>query len=178
MAHLYVTLIAQARQAKKISSTSDLRKYRKLVPDFNTEFQVEMTIFDKISEIQTFHELFAALVKGEHIIHSMDVSEKKLLRRMQAGMDQVFSKELRSGITYEWAIEVYNAVQDIVTDHEAILANGLDPHSEVDFECVNRPDFVELVRTILQKLKGKQYSDQMILVFVHLFREWYNHGRD
>lgn len=140
--------------------------------------QLELEIIKKMGEIEIFHDLFLALIKGEHIIKTMDLGEKRLLKKMQKGVSKIFFKEIKEGITYEWAIEVFNAVQDIVMDHDALMARGFDPHDDVDFEFVNRPEFVDLVRERIQNLRKRNVSEQMINVFVHLFREGYNHERD
>jgi len=63
-------------------------------------------------------------------------------------------------------------------NHEAILDREEEINPDFDFEFVNRSEFVDLVRETIKNLKTKEVSEQMITVFVHLFREWYNHGRD
>ena len=96
---------------------------------------------------------------------------------MQTEMDKIFSSEITKGITYEWTMTVFEAIEDKV--HEGV-ANGMFPgyHPDIDFEFANRPEFVDLVRESIQNLRKRKVSEQMINVFVHLFREWYNHGRD
>src|SRR3989338_3581780 len=130
---------------------------------------------NKIENIETFHDLVLEIIKGERIIRTMDSREKRLLTKMKKGMNQIFSKEIGDGITYEWAMTVYNAVQDMVMDHEAIIARGFEANANVDFEFDNRPEFVEVVRDSIHHLRKRKVSEQMITVFVHLFREWYNH---
>lgn len=107
----------------------------------------------------------------------MDSREKRLLKKMQKGISKIFSNEINEGITYEWAMAVFNAIEDRV--HEGV-ANGMFPgyHPDIDFEFANRPEFVDLVRESIQTLRKRKVSEQMINVFVHLFREWYNHERD
>jgi len=166
----------------------------KLISHLKSQLELELEIIKKIEKIETFHNLFLTLVKGEHIVKSMDSKEKKLLSRMQKGMDQIFSNNGQKFITYEWTMAVFDAIEDKV--HEGV-ANGMFPgyHSDIDFELVNRPEFVHLVREKIYALKGphqeinivtgktfdtrqRKVSEQMINIFVHLFREWYNHNRD
>jgi hypothetical protein len=107
----------------------------------------------------------------------MDAREKRLLKKMQKDISRIFSNEITEGITYEWAMAVFNAIEDKV--HEGV-ANGVFQcwHYNIDFEYVNRPEFVKLARETIRGLKKRRVSEQMINVFVHLFREWYNHERD
>ncbi len=80
------------------------------------------------------------------------------------------------GITDRWVVAVFNALEDKV--HE-LVANGLlDQHYDLDFEFVNRPEFIDLVREMIQTLRAREVSEQMINAFVHLFREKYNFERD
>lgn len=173
---LYSVLTSQMQLVTLLSAHP--QDTQRLVSHLQSQFALELAILKKIEEIETFQDLFLALVKGEHIIKRMDKGEKRLLERMQKGVHGVFSGEVTEGITREWGLDVFNAVQDIVTDHEAILAHGLDPHPNVDFEFVNRSEFVVLARQIIYGLKKRRVSEQMITVFVHLFREWYNHERE
>lgn len=106
----------------------------------------------------------------------MDVGEKKLLKKMGKEMSKVFSGEITKGITLQWVQVVFDAIGDKAL--EAVEAGRLDYHPDMDFEFVNRPEFVELVRESRQKLGGRTVSKQMITVFTHVFREWYNHERD
>jgi len=174
----------------------DHKHTEKLISHLKSQSELEAEVLGKVEKIETFHELFLALVKGEHIIKTMDAREGRLIKRMQRGVSKIFSQEISEGITYEWAMTVFNAVQDIVMDHEAILARGLDPHPNIDFEFVNRPGFVDLARSSVVPLrlkrdrerhpddsvfsfpKRKEVSEEMINAFVHMFREWYNHERD
>ncbi|MBU0665766.1 MAG: hypothetical protein ABIC91_05445 [Nanoarchaeota archaeon] len=149
----------------------------KLISHLKSQLELEIKLLNKIEKIETFHNLFLALIKGEHIIRTMDEREKRLLKKMQKGISKIFSNEINEGITYEWAMTVFNVVEDKV--HEGV-ANGMFPeyHPDIDFEFANRPEFVELVRESIQKLRKRKVSEQMINVFVHLFREWYNHERN
>ncbi|HLD05352.1 MAG TPA: hypothetical protein VJG90_06550 [Candidatus Nanoarchaeia archaeon] len=93
----------------------------KLITHLKQQFELETKIIQKINQIETFQSLFAALVKGEHIILKMDLKEERLLRLMEERLRKIFSQEITEGITYRWAITVFNKVQDIVMDHAAIL---------------------------------------------------------
>jgi len=173
---LHSILKSQIQIVNKLAAGS--KKTEKLISHLKQQLELEHEIIKKIEQIETFHDLLLALAKGEHIIRTMDSREKKLLKRMQKGITQIFSREITEGITYEWAMEVYNAVEDLIMDEEAVLARGYDLHQDIEFEFVNSPQFVELARETIQRLKKRKVSQQMINVFVHLFREWYNHGRD
>ncbi|MFH1972060.1 MAG: hypothetical protein ABIJ18_01130 [archaeon] len=168
---LHLVLKSQMRLVEKMQTGSNDPK--KLLAYLKLKFELELEIMDKIKEIGTFQDLFLALIKGEYIIQSMDSKEKKLFKKMQKGMDAIFSDEINEGITYEWTMTVFKAIEDKV--HEGV-ANGMFDgyHPDIDFEFANRPEFVDLVRESIQKLKKRKVSEQMINVFVHLFREWYN----
>ena len=149
----------------------------KLISQLNQQLELELEIIKKIEQIETFHSLFSALAKGEHIIRTMEAREKRLLKQMQKGISKIFSNKIDSGITYEWSMAVFNAIEDKV--HEGV-ANGMFPgyHPDIDFEFANRPEFVGLVKGTISGLRKRKVSEQMVNVFVYLFREWYNHERD
>ena len=147
-----------------------------LISHLKLQIELEIEIIKKIEQIETFHSLFLALIKGEHIIKTMDAGEGRLLKKMQKGVGKIFSNEITGGITYDWAMGVFNAIEDKV--HELVANNLLDQHPDMDFEFVNRPIFIELVKKVIQNLRPRNVSEQMINVFIHLFREWYNHERD
>lgn len=172
---LDIVLKSQMHIAEKLLAKSE--NSEKLRSHLKSQFELEQSIITKISDVKTFHELFLALVKGEHIIHAMDAKEKKLLFLMQKGVGKIFSNEITEGITYDWAMDVFNSIEDKV--HEGV-ANGIFPgyHPDIDFEFANRPEFVDLAKESIQKLRKRPVSEQMLNTFVHLFREWYNHERD
>lgn len=149
---------------------------KQLLSHLKLQLELELKVLKQIEEIKTFHNLFLALVKGEHIIRSMDSREKRLLQKMQKGISKIFLNEIKEGVTYEWTMTVFNAIEDKV--HEGV-ANGMFPgyHPDIDFEFANRSEFVELVMETIQGLRKRKVSEQMINAFVHLFREWYNHER-
>ncbi|MGV8162121.1 MAG: hypothetical protein ACP5N2_02165 [Candidatus Nanoarchaeia archaeon] len=150
---------------------------QRLISHIKLQFELEYELFNEIEKIEDFHNLFLALIKGEHIIKKMDESETRLLKKMQKGVSKIFSDEITEGITYEWAMTVFDAIEDKV--HEGV-ANGafIGYHPDIDFEFVNRAEFVDLVRESILNLRKRKVSEQMIAVFVYLFREWYNHERD
>lgn len=172
---LYSVLKSQIHLTEKL--LTGVKNPERLIAHLKSQLELELEIIKQIERIETFHNLFSTLVKGEHIIREMDSKEKKLLNKMQKGMTKIFSKEINEGITYQWAITVFNAIEDKV--HEGV-AKGIFPgyHPDIDFEFANRPEFVDLVRETIQNLKKRKVSEQMINVFVHIFREWYNHERD
>ncbi|MBI5390748.1 hypothetical protein HZB02_04610 [Candidatus Woesearchaeota archaeon] len=148
----------------------------KLISHLQQQVELEDTTLSKIKEVKTFHDLLVALATGEHLIHRMDAAEKKLLNRMQKKMKLIVAGQIQEGETYEWAMAVFNAIEDNV--HQAVEDSLLDHHPHVDFEFVNRPEFVELVRKKRDDIKHRSVPEQMISVFVYVFREWYNHERD
>lgn len=173
---LHSILKSQMHIANMLAAGS--KKTEKLISHLKQQLELELETIKKIEQIETFHNLFIALAKGEHIIRKMDAKEKKLLKKMQEELAKIFSNQIDSGITYEWAMEVYNAVEDIIMDEEAVIARGYDLHQDIEFQFVNGPKFVELAKENIQRLKKRKVSERMINVFVHLFREWYNYGRD
>ncbi|MFA5142184.1 MAG: hypothetical protein WC471_04405 [Candidatus Woesearchaeota archaeon] len=144
----------------------------KLISSLKSQLSLELNILDKIEKRSTFHEMFSALVKGEHIIKFMDSREKRMLSKMQKGLGKIYGGEIDKGVTFEWAMGVFESVEDSV--REAIANGLLEMHPDVDFEFVNTSQFLVLVKGKIQSLRKRPVSDQMITVFVHLFREWYN----
>ena len=149
---------------------------KQLLSHLKLQLELELGVIKQIEGIKTFHNLFLALARGEHIIRSMDSREKRLLKKMQKGISKIFSNEITEGITFEWTMAVFNAIEDKV--HEGVANEMFEGyHPYIDFEFVNRPEFVALVMETIPILMKRKVSEQMITVFVHLFREWYNHER-
>ncbi len=171
---LHSVLKAQMHLIKKLVASS--KDAERLIFRIKLQFELELEIIEKIKQIKTFHNLFLALIRGEHIIRQMNFGEKKLLKRMQKTFSKVFAEQITDGLIYKWAMTVFNEVQYVVEDHEAILASGDYPHENVDFQLVNGPKFLVLVRRTIQNLKIK-VTEQMVAVFIHSFREWYNYER-
>lgn len=148
----------------------------KLISHLKLQVELETEIIMKIEKIEKFDNLFRSLVRGEHIVRVMNERERELYKKMQKGVAEIFSGEITQGVTYEWATAVFESIEDKFRELEAQKILVLHPNA--DFELVNRKEFVTLVREIIQDLKGRRVSEQMITVFVQLFREWYNYGRD
>jgi hypothetical protein len=119
----------------------------------------------KIEGIKTFHSLFLALAKGEHVIRKLDSVEKRILKKMDTDSPQ-------GGMTDKWVMAVFNGIEDKI--HELVSNDILDNHDGRDFEFVNRPEFVDYVKDTIKNLRVKAVSERMINVFVHMFREKYN----
>ena len=173
--HLFKILRAEAALAEKLN-VPDLSKYKAIVQLIKNQLELEKEVISKINGIQTFHNLFIALAKGEHLVKTMDKGEKRMLRLMDKRMKAIFGNKIKEKITYRWAMSVFNAIEDKV--HEAVEKNMLEYHPDVDFEFANRHEFVDLVREEIKKLRQREVSEKMIAVFVNSFREWYNHQRD
>lgn len=173
--HLYSILKSEAGLVEKLTDNADLRKFRKLIRRLESDIAVEKTLIGKIDYMTTFKEIFPLLAKGEHLIHKMGQNERKLIRRMQKGFDDIFSGKKNDGITFVWAKTVFDAIECLFYELEAkeLVTN----HPDINFEIVNRPEFVTLVKETAKKLRKKDISEQMVNVFVHAFREWYNHER-
>lgn len=167
--HLYVTLRNEAMVCKKlVKENIELKQFRKLVPPLQAELQVELTIIEKIEARETFHELLLALVKGEEIIERLSAREKKIVQKMKGNIPL-------GSLTDEWVMGVFNALEENI--HKAVLADNLEDHHYRDFEFVNRSLFVELARKVIEELRGRKVSEELLNSFVHMFREKYN-GRD
>ena len=173
--HLHKALAAEMNAVAKLLGKAE--DPQKLIEYLKKELLIEQKAIEKIGKLETFNELFPSLVKGEHIVRRMEADEKRLVSMMQKGFMGVFSNEITEGITYEWAIQIFNAIEDKV--HEAV-EKGIFPgyHSDIDYEYVNRPEFVQLVREIGERLRKVKTTDKMLNSFVNLFREWFNHIRE
>ncbi|HLC71626.1 MAG TPA: hypothetical protein VJI32_06445 [Candidatus Nanoarchaeia archaeon] len=162
--NLYVNLRKEADTCKKLMK-ADLRQFRKLVVILQAEFQVELTIIEKIEARETFHHLLLALVKGEEIIEQLTAKEKKIVRKMRG------NNPLGS-LTDAWVMGVFHALKEEV--YRLIGEGALDQHPHADFEFVNGPHLVKLAQRIIEKLQGRKVSPELLNSFVHLFREKYN----
>ncbi len=170
--HLYAVLEVELRLADKLLHSRELRKYRKLVEELSSELIVEKTLLNKISEIETFHNLFSSLVKGEQVIQKMNDKEKRFMKKIEQIMNEVFSNQIKEGITYEWAMLVFERIKDKV--HELIAEGVYEYHPDVLFEFVNGEKFVELSKETLLEIRKRSVSNELLNAFIHLFREWYN----
>jgi hypothetical protein len=139
-----------------------------LVQKLKESWKVEEHILKLISERETFHQLFAALLKGEHIVRQLTSQESKFVARA----------EKETGITNRmlsrWTHEIDARLHDKVGEWISSTYRENHPHSH--FEFVNSPDFVPFAREVMQSLRKTErpVSESAINTFVHLFREWYN----
>jgi hypothetical protein len=173
--HLYLALRSQMHLVTKLKTKT--KNPDTLLPHLKQQFELELEIVNQIKntdvmETDTFHELFLKLIRGEHKINMMDRRENKLLSIMQSDFEKVISEDLTEGKMFEWVSFVFNAIEDKI--HELVAQDLLDQHPERDFEFVNRPEFIDLVKASSVQLIGRNVSEQRINAFVHLFREWYN----
>lgn len=171
---MHSILKTQMHIAEKLLAGS--KDPEKLISHLKSQFELEWTVMKKIIDMKTFHNLFSALVKGEHIVKTMDSSEKRLLSMMQKIMYDSPNEKMTASIIYDWSTAVFDAIEDRV--HEAVADGVLDHHPDVDFEFVNRPEFVDLAKEKIKELRGKDTLEPIINAFVHMFREWFNHERD
>ncbi len=136
----------------------------------------KMNSFTKNRTVETFHEVFASLITGERLIKMLNDNEKKLFKRMNLVLGKVFttddSAQRNKGPLYRWVDEVVNAIEDKI--HELEAQGILGYNQDIDFEFVNRPEFIDLVRKKAPKI-DKKVSEEKINMFVYIFREWYNH---
>jgi hypothetical protein len=139
---------------------------------FKQELSVEREVAQQIAGIGDFTNRFRALIRGEHVAHRLDSRQHKLKKLLQRRM----SSDKYGGIIFDWARAVTDSIEDEFRKQEA--QGILENHPDVDFELVNRPEFVDLVKRIAREGRGKDVSDDMLSAFVHIYREWYNHERD
>jgi hypothetical protein len=145
-----------------------------LISYLKSQSAVEREIMKQIESRETFHGLFLALVKGEHIVNRMDAKEKQLLKRMELVMQGVLSDKRKKGNVYQWADKVFKGVQNQIGEYIARHEEDeVGNNPDVDFEYVNHSEFIDFVRQCAAEV-GEKPSEQMINVFVHTFREWYN----
>jgi hypothetical protein len=158
----------------------------KVIEHLKQQFHLEQEVIAKIGNLKTFHAMFLALVRGQHIIRQMDAKEKKLLRNMQQILGKavteecdedlfrkMLSGEWKKDVMKAWVLLVYNAIEEKID--ECIADGTIDGHHRyVDFELVNNPAFVGLCRDCYKQLMKRQVNESLLNVFVHIFREWFN----
>jgi len=139
-----------------------------LIQKLNELWHVEQHILKLISERSTFHELFSNLMKGEHIIARLTPSQKRAITLMDGKLGA------EKGLLREWVNKVYVGISDAVSN--ALAQGELTSQWDGDYEFVNSPAFFDLVRTSLLSIRKRKQeaSERSVIVFVHLFREWYN----
>jgi hypothetical protein len=172
MIHLYVILKSEWSIVENLFQKLDITKYSKKVGHLTSELELETEVLRQISLRETFNELFVGLVNRDETIEYMDANEKRLLRTVQKRMNSVFAGEIKTGVTYQWALNVFKA-SEIKVD-ELFEANPYG-HEELGFEFVNSAEFIPFVIKWKPDAREKEFSDEMVKVFVHAFREWYNH---
>jgi len=167
--HIHSILKSQKHIVEKIKTNSGLlgnqQNAEKLISHLKQQLELEMETIKKIEQIPTFHNLFLALLKGEHAIKILNSREKRISTRM-------LNQQVVDGITDKWINAVEAAIRDKV--HEMIAEDILNQHCDADFEFINRPEFVEFAREEIKKLKNRDISEQIINAFVHAFRDYYN----
>lgn len=179
---LYIILKSEVSIVEKLRTNSDLRKYRKLVDELKSELIVEKVILKKINDRSTFPDILTNLVNKEKTVHIFTSEEKKIYKKMKKEMEDVFSGKVTKGLLYDLAGRVNSAIEykvhNNIKNAPKVKPDGLWAyHPFIDLEYVNSDEFLVLVKQII-KLQGIILTEEMFNVFVYLFREWYNHGRD
>ena len=166
---LHKSLSAQILLVENMLSSKELDRSAQL---FFSQLEVEREIIRKIGTLKSFSDFFLILAKGEHIICRMDATKKRLFEKMQRGLRGVFTAEKDNGIACEWARTLLGSLDDKI--NEAVADGSLNGHRFSDFEFVNSDAFIPFAREIAFKVRPKGVSDQMITIFVKLFREWFH----
>ena len=137
-----------------------------LVQKLKEYWKVEQHILAQIGEMQTFHQLFSDLLKGQHLIRQLTKTETKFVSRA----------EKETGITNRllsrWFREINLRLGDKI--NEEVANHTLDPSFDQHFEFVNSPAFIDFARPVIQSLRTKPVSESAFNTFIHLFREWFN----
>jgi len=179
--HLHSILQAQMNLVAMLLAGSE--DAETLISHIKAQVELEQEVIKQVKGIKTFDALFSALAKGEHIIQQMTPREKLLYKRMK----KLFISDVQiTGITSDWAAAVYDAVENRILEITAeMTVPGID-NPDIDFEFVNRPEFIDLVRETIQRLRPEEargtikrvrqkgVSEETINAFVSLFRAWYN----
>lgn len=179
--HLHSILQAQMNLVDKLLAGS--QDAETLISHINAQLGLEREVIKQIKEIKNFDALFSSLIKGEHVIQQMTSREKLLYKRIK----KLFTSDVPiKGITSDWAAAVYDSIEDKIREISADMAFPGAHHVYIDFEFVNRPEFVDLVRETIQRLRPEEVrgtiqrvrqkgvSEETINAFVSLFRTWYN----
>ena len=179
MKKLYSIIILEVRCADKEDfAIDDVNELKEL---YNLELEIinKTKTFSKTQRRETFQEVFVSLVAGERIIKRMNNTEKRLMRSMKRVMDKVLTtnedEQINEGIIFAWVADVVNAIDDEIGEGIANFLFSGD-NEDINLEFVNKPQFVDLVREKRRALTQDRISEESINVFVHLFREWYNHN--
>ncbi|GEM_PF-4650828 len=115
-------------------------------------------------------DLFSKLVRGEHVIHSMDEHMRELVQQLMPQMREDPVAGTR-GRLVDFIENIHQAVKDRINE---LVASGDElQHEHLDFDVVNRPDFIELVRA-----KNAEHSagldEDELRAFVLIYRNWFN----
>jgi len=115
-------------------------------------------------------DLFSQLVRGEHVIHGMDRRMRDLVREIMPQMREDPAAGTRGKLA-DFIEIIHQALNDRI--HE-LVTNGEELHHvHIDFDVVNRPDFIELVRVKNAEQKAG-LSENQLLAFVLIYRNWFN----
>lgn len=179
--HLHSILQAQMNLVETLLSGP--QDAETLISHLKAQLELEQEVIKQVKGLNKFNKLFSSLVKGEHIIQQMTSREKLLYKRIK----KLFASDVPiKGITSDWAAAVYDAIETKIDEISADMTAPGAHHLYIDFEFVNRPEFVDLVRETIQKLRPEEVrgtvkrvrqkgvSEETINAFVRLFREWYN----
>lgn len=112
--------------------------------------------------------IFASLVGGEHIIHVMDKKTRLLVREL---MPRMRDYGAHKGDLVDFIEAVKAAVEDHI--HDLVESGAELQHLHIDFDVVNRPDFIDVVRQKNAE-HGNMLTEEQLQVFLLIFRNWYN----
>lgn len=169
LGRLHDCLKLQLHIAEKLSL--DARQPAALVSAWRAQSAIEDEIVKRIEDCRTFQDGFVDLMKGVYVVERLGKREAKLAGMLKKRLGKVFSGEVQGGVYFAWASKVMRDLEEAIFE---AIGNELDGHHEtVDYEFVNRPMFVELVRRSVPARAGK-ISERDIQAFVAVFREWYN----
>ena len=169
-------LLMETNYLKKMMK--DGRTAKDLVPPFIKEVQLEEKLIEKINKITLFHPVFVSLARDEHLFRMLDERKGSLRKRMWGRMfaedrESIFGGGITEGVTYEWAMKTLEMTKNAIS--EAHASESIDSHPDYGYEFVNRPEFLEVVKTALLEVRGRGASQKLILVFTNHFRSWFNY---
>lgn len=173
LAKLYGVLRNEMHIVKLLEG--DVKDASTLILDLRRQLELEEKIIGQISTLETFPDFFTGLLAGIHIAKRLDVAERRMAGHLSSRMKRIFANEITEGVTYEWADSVFKSMEEKVQ----LLLNmkAYEHHTDVDLEYANSPEFVNLVRETIQRLRQRPVSDRMIAAFVYLFRELYHESQ-
>ena len=156
----------------------DGRTANEIIPLFIKEIQLEEDLIGKIKKVSLFHPVFVSLARDEHLFRMLD-ERKGILRNRMWGRffaedrESIFGGGITEGVTYEWAMKTLEMTKNAIS--EAHASESIDSHPDYGYEFVNRPEFLEVVKTALLEVRGRGASQKLILVFTNHFRSWFNY---